>query len=102
MKKPGFSRLDESVRQTVEAWFLHNNKMTPSLTNLDEQGHAHMVDVGAKPDTHRVAIARGEVHLTPDTLNLILSGGVPKGDVFAAARIAGIMGAKKTSELIPL
>ena len=61
-----------------------------------------MVNVSAKPDTHRVAIARGEVHLSLDTLNLIQTGGVPKGDVFAAARLAGIMGAKRTSELIPL
>jgi cyclic pyranopterin phosphate synthase len=76
--------------------------MTQPLTHLDEHGHAHMVNVSAKPDTHRVAIARGEVHLSAQTLNLILSGGVPKGDVFAAARLAGIMGAKKTSELIPL
>jgi cyclic pyranopterin monophosphate synthase len=76
--------------------------MTQPLTHLDEYGQAHMVNVSAKPDTHRIAVARGEVHLAPDTLNLILSGGVPKGDVFAAARLAGIMGAKKTSELIPL
>ena len=76
--------------------------MTQPLTHLDEHGHAHMVNVSAKPDTHRIAIARGEVHLTPDTLNLILGGGIPKGDVFAAARLAGIMAAKKTSELIPL
>ena len=61
-----------------------------------------MVNVSAKPDTHRVAIARGEVHLSLDTLNLIQTGGVPKGDVFAAARLAGIMAAKRTSELIPL
>jgi len=61
-----------------------------------------MVNVGGKADTQRVAIARGEVRLTPDTLNLILSGDVPKGDVFATARLAGIMAAKKTSELIPL
>lgn len=76
--------------------------MSNSLTHLDEQGRAHMVNVSAKADTPRMAIARGEVHLTPATLNLILSGSVPKGDVFAAARIAGIMGAKKTSEIIPL
>ncbi len=76
--------------------------MTQPLTHLDEHGHAHMVNVSAKPDTARRAIARGEVHLTPDTLDLILNGGVPKGDVFAAARIAGIMGAKKTSDIIPL
>ncbi len=76
--------------------------MTNSLTHLDEHGHAHMVNVSGKPDTQRVAIARGEVRLTPDTLNLILSGNVPKGDVFATARLAGILAAKKTSELIPL
>jgi cyclic pyranopterin monophosphate synthase len=76
--------------------------MSQPLTHLDEHGHAHMVNVSAKPDTQRSAIARGEVHLSSDTLNLILSGDVPKGDVFAAARLAGIMGAKKTSELIPL
>jgi cyclic pyranopterin phosphate synthase len=72
------------------------------LTHLDEHGHARMVDVGSKADTHRVAIARGEVHLSRETINLILTNNVPKGDVFAAARIAGIMAAKKTSELIPL
>ncbi len=76
--------------------------MTQPLTHLDEHGHAHMVNVSAKPDTHRVAIARGEVHLSIETLNLIQTGGVPKGDVFAAARLAGIMAAKRTSELIPL
>jgi cyclic pyranopterin phosphate synthase len=76
--------------------------MTQPLTHLDEHGHAHMVNVSAKPDTHRIAIARGEVHLSLETLNLIQTGGVPKGDVFAAARLAGIMAAKRTSELIPL
>jgi cyclic pyranopterin phosphate synthase len=76
--------------------------MSQPLTHLDEHGHAHMVNVSGKADTRRIAIARGEVQLTPDTLNLILSGGVPKGDVFATARLAGIMAAKKTSELIPL
>ena len=72
------------------------------LTHLDAHGHARMVDVGNKADTHRIAIARGEVHLSRETINLILTHNTPKGDVFAAARIAGIMGAKKTSELIPL
>jgi len=73
-----------------------------SLTHLDEHGHARMVDVGGKADTKRVAIAKGEVSLSAETLQLILSGGVPKGDVFATARIAGILAAKRTSELIPL
>jgi cyclic pyranopterin phosphate synthase len=72
------------------------------LTHLDEHGHAHMVDVGDKADTKRIAVARGEVRLSPETLKRILSGGVPKGDVFATARIAGILAAKRTSELVPL
>ena len=74
----------------------------PELTHLDEHGHAHMVNIGSKPDTRRIAIASGEVQLSARTLTAILDGKVPKGDVFAAARIAGIMAAKKTSELIPL
>ena len=61
-----------------------------------------MVDVGAKPDTERVAVARGEVLMRPVTLRLISEGSLPKGDVFATARIAGVMAAKRTPELIPL
>jgi cyclic pyranopterin phosphate synthase len=61
-----------------------------------------MVDVGTKPDTERIAIAKGAVRMQHSTLELILTGGIPKGDVFAVARVAGIMGAKKTSELIPM
>lgn len=79
-----------------------SNVDDPRLTHIDERGQAQMVDVGAKPDTRRTAVARGEVHLSADTLDLILSGDAPKGDVFATARIAGILAAKKTSELIPL
>ena len=81
---------------------VNHSTMTHSLTHLDEHGHARMVDVGSKADTKRVAIARGEVHLSQVTIDLILSNTAPKGDVFAAARLAGIMAAKKTSELIPL
>ena len=76
--------------------------MTDKLTHLDEQGHAAMVDVGEKAMTTRTAIARGEVHMQPKTLAAIRDGNVPKGDVLAAARIAGIMAAKRTAELIPL
>ena len=72
------------------------------LTHLDEQGHAHMVDVTAKADTSRTAIARGAILLAPETLQLLRDNAVPKGDALATARIAGIMAAKKTSELIPL
>ncbi len=74
----------------------------PQLTHLDARGHAHMVDVGAKADTVREAVARGTVVMQAETLALILSGSTPKGDVLATARVAGIMAAKKTSELIPL
>ena len=72
------------------------------LTHFDAQGQAHMVDVGAKPATHRVAIATGRIEMQPATLALIESGTAKKGDVIGVARIAGIMAAKKTSELIPL
>ena len=75
---------------------------TPNLTHLDEQGRAHMVDVGAKPDTAREAVARGEVWMRPATLDLIRQGGLPKGDVLAVARVAAVMAAKQTPSLIPL
>jgi cyclic pyranopterin phosphate synthase len=73
-----------------------------ALTHLDAAGRARMVDVGAKPDTTREAVARGEVAMRPETAALIQRGGVPKGDVLATARLAGIMAAKRTPDLIPL
>ena len=72
------------------------------LTHFDSQGQAHMVDVAAKAATHRVAIAQGRIAMKPATLALILAGNAKKGDVLGVARIAGIMAAKKTSDLIPL
>jgi len=72
------------------------------LSHLDDKGQARMVDVGAKPDTERRAVARGKLTLSAATVALVRDGRAPKGDVLAAARIAGIMGAKKTSEIIPL
>ncbi len=72
------------------------------LTHLDAQGKAHMVDISAKADTQREAVAAGEVRMAPETLALIQEGGLPKGDVLAVARVAGIMAAKRTPELIPL
>ena len=72
------------------------------LTHFDAHGQAHMVDVGAKGATHRKAVAQGRIVMTPTTLSIILSGSAKKGDVLGIARIAGIMAAKKTSELIPL
>jgi len=73
-----------------------------SLSHVDERGAARMVDVGDKPATKREAVAAGEVWMQPETLALIQSGGAPKGDVLAAARLAGIMAAKRTPDLIPL
>ncbi|MDD2544767.1 MAG: cyclic pyranopterin monophosphate synthase MoaC [Burkholderiaceae bacterium] len=73
-----------------------------ALTHFDAQGQAHMVDVSAKPATHRIAIARGRIDMLPATLALIQSGSAKKGDVLGIARIAGIQAAKKTSDLIPL
>ncbi len=72
------------------------------LTHLDAQGQAHMVDVGAKAETEREAIAAGRVLMRPETLQLLRAGNLPKGDILGAARVAGIMAAKRTSELIPL
>jgi cyclic pyranopterin phosphate synthase len=72
------------------------------LTHLDEHGHARMVDVGSKDVTAREATARGRVTMEPSTLARIVAGDLPKGDVLAVARIAGIMAAKRTHELIPL
>jgi len=72
------------------------------LTHLDESGNARMVDVGGKAETQRVAVASGQIRMSAAALDAIRDGEVPKGDVLAAARIAGIMAAKKTAELIPL
>ena len=72
------------------------------LSHLDAEGNARMVEVGAKPETQRRATARGRIAMSAEALAAIRDGAVPKGDVLAAARIAGIMAAKKTAELIPL
>ena len=72
------------------------------LSHLDESGRARMVDVTAKDDTVREAVAKGSVRMKPETLALIQSGGVPKGDVLAVAQVAGVMAAKRTHELIPM
>lgn len=72
------------------------------LTHFDAAGKAHMVDVGAKNETHRTAVATGTIRMLPETLAIIQSGTAKKGDVLGIARIAAIMGAKRTSDLIPL
>lgn len=76
--------------------------MSEQLTHFDASGQAHMVDVGAKADTHRVAVAAGTIRMQSATLALIVSGTAKKGDVLGIARIAAIMGAKRTSDLVPL
>ena len=73
-----------------------------TLTHFDAQGQAHMVDVAAKPATHRIAVAQGRIAMLPATLAMIEAGTTKKGDVLGIARIAGIQGAKRTSDLIPL
>lgn len=73
-----------------------------NLTHFDAQGQAHMVDVASKSPTHRIALASGRIEMLPTTLALIESGNTKKGDVLGIARIAGIMGAKRTSDLVPL
>jgi cyclic pyranopterin phosphate synthase len=80
----------------------HSDQSDTALTHFDSSGQAHMVDVGAKAETHRIAIASGTIRMKPETLAIILSGTVKKGDVLGIARIAAIMGAKRTSDLIPL
>jgi cyclic pyranopterin monophosphate synthase len=82
---------------------MHTPDTPPSpLTHFDAQGQAHMVDVGAKAHTHRVAVAEGCIEMLPATLALIVGGTAKKGDVLGIARLAGIMGAKRTADLIPL
>jgi len=78
--------------------------MNPSkrLSHFDSSGQAHMVNVGAKPVTHRVALASGSISMAPSTLKLILGGSAGKGDVLGVARVAAIQAAKRTGELIPL
>ena len=76
--------------------------MSNKLTHLDKQGRARMVDVGHQPDTERIAVARGEIQMKRETLELIRQGQIKKGDVLTVAQIAGITASKRTSELIPL
>ncbi|HSF82791.1 MAG TPA: cyclic pyranopterin monophosphate synthase MoaC [Anaerolineales bacterium] len=76
--------------------------MSSKLSHLDESGRARMVDVGAKPDSERMAVAKGAIVMRPETLALIREGALKKGDVLSVAQLAGVMAAKRTSELIPL
>jgi cyclic pyranopterin monophosphate synthase len=78
------------------------NNERASLTHFDDSGQAHMIDVGAKNETHRIAVATGTIQMKPETLDIIQAGTAKKGDVLGVARIAAIMAAKRTSDLIPL
>ena len=95
---PGNEEADALANQQIGA----PPESKGALTHLDQQGHAGMVDVGGKDPTARAAVARGSVHMKPETLRLITQGQVQKGDVLSVARVAGVMAAKRTSELIPL
>jgi cyclic pyranopterin phosphate synthase len=77
-------------------------KSTTGMSHFDAGGRAHMVDIGAKPETHRVARARGRIRMLPATLSLVLEGRAGKGDVLGVARVAAIQATKRTGELIPL
>ena len=77
-------------------------KLSPRLTHFDRKGSAHMVDVGAKDDTHRVAVASGRIAMRPATFRMVVEGSAAKGDVLGVARVAAILAAKRTPELVPL
>ena len=86
----------------IEVKMPKNKNRRGGLTHIDDQGQARMVDVGGKEATRRGAVAEATVKMSPETLRLVIAGQMKKGDVFGAARLAGIMAAKKTPELIPL
>lgn len=91
-------------RATIQA-IARSSKEGATITNLthfDDEGRARMVDVGEKDTTHRIAVARGRVRMQPETLRTIIEGRAKKGDVLGVAQVAGIMGAKKTPDLIPM
>ena len=77
-------------------------KLSPKLTHFDRKGSAHMVDVGAKGETHRVAVASGSIEMRPSAFRAVIEGSAAKGDVLGVARIAAIQAAKRTAELVPL
>jgi cyclic pyranopterin phosphate synthase len=90
------------MRYALCALPLNREEAMPKLTHLDKKGRAKMVDVSKKAETLREAVVRGSIFMNPNTFKKILSGNIAKGDVFAVARVAGIMAAKKTSEIIPM
>ncbi len=77
-------------------------RLSPQLTHFDRKGRAHMVDVGAKGETHRIAVASGRIAMRPATFRMVVEGSAAKGDVLGVARVAAIQAAKRTAELVPL
>jgi cyclic pyranopterin phosphate synthase len=77
-------------------------RLSPKLTHFDRKGRAHMVDVGAKSETHRIAVASGRIEMRPATFRAVIEGSAAKGDVLGVARVAAIQAAKRTAELVPL
>ena len=96
-----FGCVDGRPRESVD-FSDFGGAMPKELSHIDEKGQARMVEVGEKPETFREAVARGRVDMKPETLRLILEGGLPKGDVLGTARIAGVMAAKHCPDLIPM
>ena len=94
--------MDGVAEQQGLLFVVEDDIMEQKLTHFDEQGQAFMVDVTAKPETNREAVAKGRIRVLPETLQLIRDGTAAKGDVLGVARVAGIMAAKRTGELIPL
>lgn len=110
MNSPSYDTLPEKSFKNPYSVSIMKTKTTrdsahigqAALTHFDESGQAHMVDVGAKNETHRIAVATGTIRMKPETLAIIESGTAKKGDVLGVARVAAIMAAKRTSDLIPL
>ena len=98
----GASTLPSNFTKHFVTTTMTDSANSSPLTHFDAAGQAHMVDVGGKADTHRIAVAAGTIVMKPATLAIILEGNARKGDVLGIARIAAIMGAKRTSDLVPL
>jgi cyclic pyranopterin phosphate synthase len=96
------SRPLSSLVQDVKQEDALARKLSPQLTHFDRKGSAHMVDVGAKDETHRIAVASGRIAMRPATFRMVVEGSAAKGDVLGVARIAAIQAAKRTSDLVPL
>src|SRR3569832_1885383 len=100
--QPPFTYCNSLLPMTAKTSSDHTSATQGGLTHFDQSGQAHMVDVGSKAETHRIAVATGTIRMQPETLAIIQSGTAKKGDVLGIARVAAIMATKRTSDLIPL